>query len=103
MNRYVYYFQSGLILLAGITLLAVALTLQLVLLETILWTRLLAVVGGLLTAWGVFALSTEIGALVRQRRGELILFTLGLVGVYIALGYFSVRYPFRFDLTEAAL
>ncbi len=68
-----------------------------------LWTRLIAVAGGLCTGWGLFALRAELGALARQRRGELALFTLGLVGVYLALGYFSVRYPFRFDLTEAGL
>ena len=102
MNRHVYV-RSGLILLAGIALLVAALTLQLILWETLLWTRILATTGGLLTLWGVVALRTELIALARQRRGELILFTLGLVGVYLALGYFSVRYPFRFDLTEAGV
>lgn len=97
------YFRSGLILLAGVALLAAALTLHLILLETILWTRLLVVAGGLLSAWGIFALRAELRALARQRRGELILFTLGIVGVYMALGYFSVRYPFHFDLTKAGL
>lgn len=97
------YFRSGLILLAGMALLAAALSLYLILLETTLWIRLVAVAGGLLSAWGLFALRTELRALAHQRRGELILFTLGLVGVYMALGYFSVRYPFRFDLTEAGL
>lgn len=102
MNRY-FYCRFGLILLAGTTLLVAALALQWILLETILWTRLLALTGGLLTAWSLFALRTELGTLARQRRGELLLFTLGLVGVYMAIGYFSVRYPFRFDLTEAGL
>ncbi len=101
-NRY-FYIRSGLILLAGIALLATALVLQLILLETILWTRLLAVTGALLTAWGLFALRAELAALTRQRRGELLLFTLGIVGVYMALGYFSARYALRFDLTEAGL
>ncbi len=101
-NRY-FYLRSGFILFAGIAFLVAALAFQFILLETLLWTRLLAIIGGLLTAWGILALRTELGALMRQRRGELILFTLGLIGVYMALGYFSVRYPFRFDLTEAGL
>lgn len=96
-------FHTGLILLAGIALLVLALALQLIWLETMLWTRLFALTGGLLTAWSLFALRAELGALARQRRGELMLFTLGLIGVYMALGYVSVRYPFRFDLTEAGL
>lgn len=84
-------------------LLAAALALHFILLETLWWTRLLVAVGGLLTTWGAFSLRAELSVLARQRRGELILFTLGLVGVYIAVGYFSVRYPFRFDLTKAGL
>ncbi|MDH3604387.1 MAG: GldG family protein, partial [Candidatus Tectomicrobia bacterium] len=96
-------FRSGLILLAGVTLLASSLAMQAILLETMWWIRLSVAAGALLTAWGVFALRSEWGALVRRRRGEIALFTLGLVGVLIALGYFSARYPFRFDLTEAGL
>ena len=84
-------------------LLASALALHAILLETVLWTALLAGAGVLLSAWGVFALRTELGAMVRGRRGEIALFTLGIIGVLIALGYLSARYPFRFDLTEAGL
>lgn len=98
-----YLFRSGLILLMGVALLAAALALQTILLETILWTRILAIVGGLLTAWGVFALRGEWAALIRHRRGEIALFTLGLVGVLMALAYFSTYYSLRFDLTEAGL
>ena len=97
------YLRSGFILLAGVVILAGALALHVITIETPLWTRLLAAAGGLLTAWGAYALRAEFGALARQRRGELTLFTLGLVGVYFALGYFSLRYPFRFDLTQARL
>jgi ABC-type uncharacterized transport system involved in gliding motility auxiliary subunit len=96
-------FRSGLILLAGVALLAAALAMQAILLETVWWTRLSMAAGVLLTAWGAFALRSAWGTLVRQRRGEIALFTLGLVGVLIALGYFSARYPLRFDLTEAGL
>jgi ABC-type uncharacterized transport system involved in gliding motility auxiliary subunit len=57
----------------------------------------------LLTVWGALALRTELGAMVRQRRGEIVLYTLGVIGVLIALAYISVRYPWRFDLTKAGL
>jgi ABC-type uncharacterized transport system involved in gliding motility auxiliary subunit len=96
-------FRSGLILLAGIALLATALAIQAILLETVVWTVLLAGAGAVLSAWGAFALRSELGAMVRQRRGEIALYTLGVIGVLIALGYLSVRYPLRFDLTEAGL
>ncbi len=93
-------FLSGLILLAGIALLATALAIQMILLETVVWTAGLAVVGALLMGWGAYALRGELGAMVRQRRGEIALYTLGLVGLLIALAYLSVRYPFRLDLTQ---
>ncbi len=96
-------FFSGLILLAGLALLATALALQTILLETVVWTVGLAGAGVLLAVWGAVALRTELGAIVRRRRGEIALYTLGMVGVLIALAYISVRYPFRFDLTEAGL
>jgi ABC-type uncharacterized transport system involved in gliding motility auxiliary subunit len=94
-------FRAGLILLTGIALLATALAIQAILLETIVWTLVLAAVGALLSAWGAFTLRADLGAMVRRRRGEIALTTLGVIGVLIALAYLSVRYPFRFDLTES--
>jgi ABC-type uncharacterized transport system involved in gliding motility auxiliary subunit len=93
-------FRSGLILLGGIALLAAALAVQAILLETKLWTLVLAGAGAVLSAWGAFALRRELGALLRRRRGEIALYTLGAMGVLVALAYLSVRYPMRFDMTE---
>ncbi len=94
-------FRSGLILLAGIALLATALAIQAILLETVVWTVVLGGAGALFSAWGVYSLRAELGAMVRRRRGEIALYTLGVIGVLIALAYLSVRYPVRFDLTKA--
>jgi ABC-type uncharacterized transport system involved in gliding motility auxiliary subunit len=94
-------FVSGLILLAGITLLAAALALHAILLEPVVWTAVLAAAGALLSGWGAVELRRELGAMLRRRRAEIALTTLGLIGVLVALAYFSVRYPFRFDLTKA--
>ncbi len=55
------------------------------------WPVLLGLLGLALLAWGVFALRTELGAMVRQRRGEIALYTLGVIGVLVALAYLSVR------------
>jgi len=55
--------------------------------------------GALLTAVGAVRLRGELGALVRRRRGEIALYTAGVIGVLIALAYLSVRYQLRFDLT----
>jgi ABC-type uncharacterized transport system involved in gliding motility auxiliary subunit len=91
--------RAGLILLAGLALLAAALAVQAILLETIAWTVILAAAGAVLVVVGVVGLRVELGAMVRRRRGEIALSTLGVVGVLLALAYLSVRYPFRFDLT----
>jgi len=92
-------FRSGLLLLFGLTLLAAAATLHAILLETVVWTVALAAGGALLAVVGLLGLRAELAALARRRRGEIALATLGIVGVLVALAYFSVRYPFRLDLT----
>jgi gliding motility-associatede transport system auxiliary component len=94
-------FRSGLILLAGVALLAAALAVHLILLETTRWTLGLSALGLILAGWGAFALRNELGALLRRRRGEIVLTTVGAVGVLIALAYLAARFPLRFDLTEA--
>jgi ABC-type uncharacterized transport system involved in gliding motility auxiliary subunit len=93
--------RAGLLLIAGIALLATALAVQAILLETIVATTLLAGAGALLTAWGAVALRRELGAMFRLRRAEIALYAVGVIGVLIGLAYLSVRYPLRFDLTEA--
>jgi ABC-type uncharacterized transport system involved in gliding motility auxiliary subunit len=95
-----HFFRSGLILLAGIALLATAGAIHAILLEATLWTALLAATGLLLSAWGAYALRGDLGAMIRQRRGEIVLYTLGVVGVLSALAYLSASFPVRFDLTE---
>jgi hypothetical protein len=94
-------FRSGLVLLAGVTLLGAAVALHMILLEMVVWTVVLTAAGLLLTGGGVVGLRHELRAAMRRRRGEIALYTLGLVGVLVAIGYLSVRYPLRFDLTTA--
>jgi ABC-type uncharacterized transport system involved in gliding motility auxiliary subunit len=96
-------FRSGLILLAGIALIATAASIHVLLMEPLVWTALLGVPGVALCAWGALALRKQVGALARKRRGEIALYTLGVIGVLIALAYFSVRFPVRFDMTTAGL
>jgi ABC-type uncharacterized transport system involved in gliding motility auxiliary subunit len=93
--------RFGLVLIAGMALLAAALATHLILLEATPWTLALAVVGLALAGWGAFALRAELGALLRKRRGEIALSTLGMIGVLVMLAWFAARFPLRFDLTEA--
>src|SRR5690349_9759166 len=96
-------FRHVLILLVGIALLAAAAAVHAILLQNILWAVVLGIAGLVLTAWGAFALRSEIGSLVRQRRGEIALYTLGAVGVLIAVAYLSVRFPLRYDMTTTGI
>lgn len=91
--------RSRLLLIVGLTMLAAAAGLHAILLETALTTLALGAVGLVLTAVAAIALWQELGALARRRRGEIALYTLGLVGVLLAAAYLSARYPARFDLT----
>ena len=91
--------RSGLILLAGIALLAAAGAIHAIFLEATLWNALIAAAGLGLAAWGAYALRADLGAMVRHRRGEIALYTLGVIGMLSALAYLSVLFPMRLDMT----
>jgi hypothetical protein len=64
-------------LLAGVALLARRLATHLILLEATRWTLALSA-GAILAGWGAFALARELGGPVAQRRGEIVLSTVGV-------------------------
>jgi ABC-type uncharacterized transport system involved in gliding motility auxiliary subunit len=96
-------FRSVLILLAGIALLATAGSIRAIGTDSMTWPALCGLLGLALLAWGVFQLRTELGAMIRQRRGEIALYTLGVIGVLVALTYLSTLFPVRVDMTTAGL
>src|SRR6266850_857120 len=96
-------FRSGLILLAGIALLATAAATHAIFLDGLILSGAFGIAGIALSAWGIFTLRTDIVSMFRQRRGELALYTLGLIGVLISTAYLSVQFPVRFDMTEARI
>lgn len=96
-------FRSGLILLAGIALIATAFALRALLLESAVLIAVVGLAGVALAGSGGYALRSDLGWLVKQRRGEIALNTLGVVGILVAVGYFSLRFPVRMDMTEAEL
>ena len=96
-------FRSGLSLLIGIGFLFAALVVHSILLETVIWTVVFSVIGFGFFIVGAISLRQELGSIFQRRRAEIVLFTAGLVGVYFSIGYFSIVYPLRFDMTEAGL
>lgn len=96
-------FRSGMILLAGLAMLAAAFAVSAIFLQSKLAAILLGTAGAGLSAWGGYLLRVEMRELVRQRRGEILLYTVGLIGLLVAAAYFSLRFPVRYDMTEARL
>jgi hypothetical protein len=94
-------FRSILILLAGLALLGTAAALKAVLIEIRIWNVALALAGLALTLWGGYGLRAELGAMVRQRRGEVALYSLGMVGVLMAVAYLSALFPVRMDMSSS--
>jgi ABC-type uncharacterized transport system involved in gliding motility auxiliary subunit len=94
-------FKHILILLAGLALLGTAGSVHSVLLEAKVWNVVLAFAGIALFSWGAYGLRRELGGMVRHRRGEIALHTLGVVGILIAIGYLTLRFPARFDMSTA--
>jgi ABC-type uncharacterized transport system involved in gliding motility auxiliary subunit len=91
--------RGGGLLLAGAALLFAALTLHAIVLEVRAWIVGLGGAGAALAAAGLWLLRGELGIFLGRRRVEIALLTLGTIGILVALGYLSVRHPFRFDLT----
>ena len=91
--------RSGLILIVGVALLLAAGASHAILSELGIVTSVLAIAGIALTGWGAYSLRSELAGMFLHRRGEILLYTVGMIGVLVALGYLSVRFPARFDLT----
>ncbi|MFM9885430.1 MAG: GldG family protein [Burkholderiales bacterium] len=91
--------RHGLTSLAGIALLGAAAAIHFIYLEGTVVIALLSAIGAALAIGGAVPLRVEIAGLFRQRRGEIVLFTVGAVSVLVALSYLSMRFPIRFDMT----
>ena len=95
--------KSGVILFVGIALLAAALVIHLILLDPGFWTWLTLAVGLALTTYGAYAIRVELAGLLRHRRGEIALYTAGLIGILVAIAWLSTRFPVRYDMTEQGM
>ena len=92
-------FRSGLILIAGIGLLIASALANSLSVNSNAVANILLIAGLILTGWSVAMLRTEIIALFRQRRGEQLLTTLGIIAVIIAVIWLAALFPTRIDMT----
>ena len=95
--------RSGVFLFLGIALLAGALATHLIFLDPGVWTWLTLAAGLVLTVYGGYAIRTELAQLARHRRGEIALYTAGMIGILVAVGWLSTRFPLRYDMTAQGM
>lgn len=92
--------RSGLTLLAGIALLFAAAVLYWIFQRGDFLAVVLALAGLALTLAGAYTMRAELADMLRGRRGEIALYTLGALGVLVAFGYASTRFPVRWDMSQ---
>ena len=92
-------FRSGLALIAGLMLLAASLIASSLSVNSQLVSNLLLLAGVLLSGFALFSLREDIGQLFRASRREMLLTTIGLVGVLVAVAWVAALHPLRLDLT----
>lgn len=93
-------FRSGLILIAGLALLAASAVANALIINSAALAIGLLIAGLLATGTALIALRKDIAQLFRQRRGEMLLSTAGTVAVLIALAWVAALFPLRLDMTE---
>ena len=92
-------FRSGLILIAGIVLLIASTIASALSVDSSAVATVLLVAGLLLSSFALFRLRDDIRLLFSASRRELLLSTVGVLGVLVAIAWVSALYPKRFDLT----
>lgn len=92
-------FRSGLVLIAGLMLLAASLIASSLSVNSQLVSNLLLLTGLLVSGFALFSLREDIGQLFRESRRELLLTTVGLIGVLVAVAWLTALHPMRMDLT----
>ncbi len=92
-------FRSGLILIVGIVLLIAAAIAKALSVDSSAVAIALLAVGALLCGWSLLKLRSDVQRLFSANRRELLLSTVGVLGILIAIAWVSALYPKRFDLT----
>lgn len=92
-------FRSGLVLIAGLMLLAASLIASSLSVNSQWVSHLLLVAGLLVSGWALFSLREDMAQLFRASRREMLLSTVGLVGVLVAVAWITALHPLRLDLT----
>lgn len=93
-------FKAGVVLFLGVALFATGFALDAVFVDAAVWPRLVSAAGALGVIAGAYTLRHELASFVQRRRGEIALFTIGVIGILFCIAWLSVRFPWRVDMTE---
>ncbi len=92
-------FRSGLILIAGLVLLAASAMANSLSVNSSLIALLLFVAGALVTGWALYALRDDLKLMFSPGRRGLLSSTLSVLALLVALAWASALYPLRLDMT----
>jgi ABC-type uncharacterized transport system involved in gliding motility auxiliary subunit len=95
--------RSGVILFLGIALLVAALVIHLVMLDPGVLKWIIAGVGLLMALFGGYGVRAQFASMVQRRRGEIALYTIGVVGILLSVAWLSTRFPLRYDMTAQGM
>lgn len=92
-------FRSGLLLIAGVVLLAAAAVAHSLSVNSTLLAGILLVLGGLITAVSLYTLRVDLKLIFSPGRRGLLSSTLSVLALLVALSWASALYPLRLDMT----
>ncbi len=92
-------FRSGLVLIAGLVLLAASAMANSLSVNSSLIALLLFAAGALVTGWALYALRDDLRLMFSPGRRGLLSSTLSVLALLVALAWASALYPLRLDMT----
>lgn len=96
-------FRNLLILISGVSLLVLSVVMDAILVDTAIIGQVLLICGLLATLSGAYLLRAELNAFFKRQRAEAFAWSIGMIGIVVAVCYLSIQHPFRIDMTEGDL
>ena len=96
-------FRNLLILILGVSLLILSVIMDAILVDTEVVAYTLLIFGFASTGLGAYLLRADLILLFKRQKGEAIAWSVGMIGIVVAICYLSIKFPFRLDMTEGDL
>ncbi len=96
-------FRNLLILILGFCSLILSVIMDAILVDTVIVSYALLVFGFVSTGAGAYLLRADLILFFKRQRGEAVAWSVGMIGIVVAICYLSIKYPHRLDMTEGNL